>query len=103
MAREVRAVVAPAKGALVRGETVRAPTPGPGEALVRVQTCGVCHTDLHYREGGVGEDFPVLVDLYRQGRLALAAFVSETVVLDQVEAAFDRRRAGDVLRSVVVL
>ena len=34
------------------------PDPGPGEALIRVQACGVCHTDLHYREGAIGEDFP---------------------------------------------
>ena len=37
------------------------PDPGPGEALVRVQACGVCHTDLHYREGGIGDDFPYLL------------------------------------------
>jgi S-(hydroxymethyl)mycothiol dehydrogenase len=37
------------------------PDPGPGEALVRVQACGVCHTDLHYREGGIGDDFPFLL------------------------------------------
>jgi S-(hydroxymethyl)mycothiol dehydrogenase len=40
---------------------VLVPDPGPGEALVRVQACGVCHTDLHYREGGIGEDFPYLL------------------------------------------
>ena len=61
MAQEVRGVVAPVKGAPVRVETVRVPDPGPGEALVRVQACGVCHTDLHYREGGIGEDFPYLL------------------------------------------
>ena len=37
------------------------PDPGPGEALVRVQACGVCHTDLHYREGGINDDFPFLL------------------------------------------
>ncbi len=37
------------------------PDPGPGEAVVDVQACGVCHTDLHYREGGIGEDFPYLL------------------------------------------
>jgi len=40
---------------------VLVPDPGPGEALVRVQACGVCHTDLHYREGGIGDDFPYLL------------------------------------------
>ena len=39
----------------------RCPTPGPGEALVRVQACGVCHTDLHYREGAINDDFPFLL------------------------------------------
>ena len=37
------------------------PDPGPGEVTVRVQACGVCHTDLHYREGGIGDDFPYLL------------------------------------------
>ena len=42
-------------------ETIVVPDPGPGEAKVRVQACGVCHTDLHYREGGIGDDFPYLL------------------------------------------
>jgi len=41
--------------------TVSVPDPGPGEALVRVQACGVCHTDLHYREGAITSDFPFLL------------------------------------------
>jgi S-(hydroxymethyl)mycothiol dehydrogenase len=58
---EVHGVVAREKGATVSLETVLVPDPGPGEALVRVQACGVCHTDLHYREGGIGDDFPYLL------------------------------------------
>ena len=42
-------------------ETIVVPDPGPGEVTVRVQACGVCHTDLHYREGGIGDDFPYLL------------------------------------------
>ena len=61
MAHEVRGVVARGKGAPVTVETVQVPDPGPGEALVRVQACGVCHTDLHYREGGINADFPFLL------------------------------------------
>jgi S-(hydroxymethyl)mycothiol dehydrogenase len=61
MTHEVRGVVAPAKGAKVELTTVLVPDPGPGEALVRVQACGVCHTDLHYREGGIGDDYPYLL------------------------------------------
>ena len=58
---EVRGVVARAKGAPVAVETILVPDPGPGEALVRVQACGVCHTDLHYREGAINDDFPFLL------------------------------------------
>ncbi|MDQ1586785.1 MAG: S-(hydroxymethyl)mycothiol dehydrogenase [Actinomycetota bacterium] len=61
MPHEVRGVVARAKGAPVKVETVLVPDPGPGEALVQVQACGVCHTDLHYREGGINDDFPFLL------------------------------------------
>src|SRR6266540_3330645 len=61
MASEVRGVIAPGKGQPVRIETVVVPDPGPGEALVSVQACGVCHTDLHYKEGGIGDDFPYLL------------------------------------------
>ena len=61
MAHEVRGVVARAKGEPVSVETVLVPDPGPGEALVGVQACGVCHTDLHYREGGIGDDYPYLL------------------------------------------
>jgi S-(hydroxymethyl)mycothiol dehydrogenase len=61
MAHEVRGVVAKAKGAPVSVETVLVPDPGPGEALVQVQACGVCHTDLHYREGAINDEFPFLL------------------------------------------
>src|ERR1700712_4143912 len=61
MAQQVRGVVARSKGAPVSVVTVVVPDPGPGEAVVAIQACGVCHTDLHYREGGIGEDFPYLL------------------------------------------
>ena len=61
MAHEVKGVIAAAQGAPVTVTTIVVPDPGPGEALVRVQACGVCHTDLHYREGGIGQDFPYLL------------------------------------------
>jgi S-(hydroxymethyl)mycothiol dehydrogenase len=61
MAHEVRGVVAREKGAPVSVETIVVPDPGPGEALVKVQACGVCHTDLHYREGGINDEFPFLL------------------------------------------
>ena len=61
MAHEVRGVVATGAKQPVSVETIVVPDPGPGEALVRVQACGVCHTDLHYREGGISDEFPFLL------------------------------------------
>src|ERR1700746_3881574 len=61
MTHQVKGVIARAKGEPVEVTTIVVPDPGPGEALVAVQACGVCHTDLHYREGGIGEDFPYLL------------------------------------------
>ncbi|MER6936743.1 S-(hydroxymethyl)mycothiol dehydrogenase [Nocardioides sp. NPDC127514] len=58
---EVKGVVALGKGQPVELTTIRVPDPGPGEALVKVQACGVCHTDLHYREGGINDEFPFLL------------------------------------------
>ncbi len=59
--QQVRGVVARSKGAPVSIETINVPDPGPGEAVVQVQACGVCHTDLHYREGGINDEFPFLL------------------------------------------
>ena len=61
MGQEVRGVVAKEKGAPVTVETIVLPDPGPAEAVVALQACGVCHTDLHYREGGINDDFPFLL------------------------------------------
>ena len=61
MVQSVRGVIARSKGAPVEMETVLVPDPGPGEALVAIQACGVCHTDLHYREGAINDDFPFLL------------------------------------------
>src|SRR4051812_17251609 len=61
MAYEVKGVVARTKGAPVTVETIVVPDPGPGEAVVDIQACGVCHTDLHYREGGINDEFPFLL------------------------------------------
>jgi S-(hydroxymethyl)mycothiol dehydrogenase len=61
MPHEVRGVIARAKGEPVSIETIVVPDPGPGEAVVAIQACGVCHTDLHYREGGINDDFPFLL------------------------------------------
>ncbi len=59
--QQVKGVIARSKGAPVELVTINVPDPGPGEAVVRIQACGVCHTDLHYREGGIGDDYPYLL------------------------------------------
>lgn len=61
MSQQVQGVIARAKDAPVELVTVNVPDPGPGEAVVKVQACGVCHTDLHYVQGGIGDDFPYLL------------------------------------------
>ena len=61
MVHQVNGVVAETKGAPVKLVPILVPDPGPGEALIRVQACGVCHTDLHYREGAINDDFPFLL------------------------------------------
>ena len=61
MGSTVRGIVARAKGAPVTLEEIVVPDPGPGEAVVAVRACGVCHTDLHYREGGINDEFPFLL------------------------------------------
>ncbi|MFF8896767.1 S-(hydroxymethyl)mycothiol dehydrogenase [Streptomyces lydicus] len=61
MPHEVRAVVAAKRGAPVELQTILVPDPGPGEVLVSVQACGVCHTDLHYRDGAINDAFPFLL------------------------------------------
>jgi S-(hydroxymethyl)mycothiol dehydrogenase len=77
---EVRGVVARGRGEPVTTETILVPDPGPGEALVGVQACGVCHTDLHYREGAINDDFPFLLGHE-------AAGVVEAVGADVTEVA----------------
>lgn len=61
MPQIVRGVIARAKGEPVSVENIVIPDPGPGEAVVDISACGVCHTDLHYREGGINDEFPFLL------------------------------------------
>jgi S-(hydroxymethyl)mycothiol dehydrogenase len=83
MASEVRGVVSREKGEPVSIETVLVPDAGPGEAVVRVQACGVCHTDLHYREGAINDDFPFLLGHEAAG------------IVDQVGAGVSDLDPGD--------
>jgi S-(hydroxymethyl)mycothiol dehydrogenase len=61
MSQRVQGLIARSKKAPVEVTTIVVPDPGPGEAVVKIQTCGVCHTDLHYREGGINDDYPFLL------------------------------------------
>ncbi|MCW2547627.1 MAG: mycothiol-dependent formaldehyde dehydrogenase, partial [Mycobacterium sp.] len=61
MATQVKGVISRSKGAPVELTDILVPDPGPGEATVTIKACGVCHTDLHYREGGINDDFPFLL------------------------------------------
>ena len=61
MPQQVQGVISRAKDAPVELVRINVPDPGPGEAVVKVQACGVCHTDLHYVQGGIGDDYPYLL------------------------------------------
>jgi S-(hydroxymethyl)mycothiol dehydrogenase len=89
MAHQVRGVVSQSPGSPVGLAQVVVPDPGPGEVLVRVQACGVCHTDLHYREGAVGDQFPYLLGHEAAGRVeAVGEGVAEPAVGDFVVLAW---------------
>ncbi|MDQ3537930.1 MAG: alcohol dehydrogenase catalytic domain-containing protein, partial [Actinomycetota bacterium] len=61
MPRQSQGVVSRSKGEPVALEAISIPDPAAGEAVVRVQACGVCHTDLHYRDGAINDDYPFLL------------------------------------------
>ncbi|MEE6138912.1 S-(hydroxymethyl)mycothiol dehydrogenase [Mycobacterium sp. 050128] len=61
MSQTVRGVISRKKGQPVELVDIVVPDPGPGEALVDVIACGVCHTDLTYREGGINDEYPFLL------------------------------------------
>jgi len=55
MNRTMKAAVVREFGKPLVIEEVVVPRPGAGEVLVKIEACGVCHTDLHAAEG----DWPV--------------------------------------------
>ena len=61
MVSTVQGVISRSQDAPVELTTILVPDPGPGEAVVKIQACGVCHTDLHYKTGGIGQDYPYLL------------------------------------------
>ena len=88
---------------------VGVPTPDmkmPDIPLVDVFGRGGSLKSSWYGDCLPSRDFPMLVDLYQQGRLDLDAFVTEEIGIGDIETAFERmHRASDgpsVLRSVVI-
>ena len=85
MVNRVQAVVVRAKNAPLTLETIFVPDPGPGEALVDILTCGVCHTDLHYQQGGISDSYPFLLGHEATGVVsAIGPDVTNVVVGDRV-------------------
>jgi len=61
MSQTVRGVISRKKGEPVELVDIVIPDPGPGEVVVDITACGVCHTDLTYREGGINDEYPFLL------------------------------------------
>ncbi len=61
MGQTVRGVISRNRGAPVEVTDVVIPDPGPDEVVVDISACGVCHTDLTYREGGINDEYPFLL------------------------------------------
>ncbi|MDI2028262.1 S-(hydroxymethyl)mycothiol dehydrogenase [Saccharopolyspora sp. TS4A08] len=79
MPQQVRGVIARAKGAPVELVDIVVPDPGPGEVVVSVAACGVCHTDLTYREGGINDEYPFLLGHEAAGTVESVGEGVETV------------------------
>jgi S-(hydroxymethyl)mycothiol dehydrogenase len=69
MSQTVRGVISRKKGEPVELVDIVVPDPGPGEALINVIACGVCHTDLTYRDGGINDEYPFLLGHEAAGRV----------------------------------
>ncbi|MCX5042589.1 S-(hydroxymethyl)mycothiol dehydrogenase [Aldersonia sp. NBC_00410] len=83
MGQSVRGVVARGRGEAVAVQTILIPDPGPNDVIVRIQACGVCHTDLHYREGGINDEFPFLLGHEAAG------------IVEEIGTAVDSVEVGD--------
>ena len=85
MPHKVQAVVVRTMNGPLSLETILVPDPGPGEALVNILTCGVCHTDLHYQQGGISDNYPFLLGHEATGVVAaIGDDVTNVVVGDRV-------------------
>lgn len=61
MSSTVTGIIARKKGAPVEKTRIVIPEPGPNDVVVRIQACGVCHTDLAYRDGNIEDAYPFLL------------------------------------------
>ncbi|HQV20196.1 MAG TPA: alcohol dehydrogenase catalytic domain-containing protein, partial [Gordonia sp. (in: high G+C Gram-positive bacteria)] len=61
MSQTVKGVISRAKGAATEVVDVVVPDPGPNDVIVKIAACGVCHTDLAYRDGGINDEYPFLL------------------------------------------
>lgn len=79
MPQQVRGVIARSKQAPVELTDIVIPDPGPGEVVVDIAACGVCHTDLTYREGGINDEFPFLLGHEAAGTVEMVGEGVESV------------------------
>ena len=61
MTTKVKGIISRAKNEPVEKTTIVIPNPGDNDVIVRIQACGVCHTDLAYKEGSITDDYPFLL------------------------------------------
>ncbi len=94
MPQQVRGVIARSKGALVELTEIVIPDPGPGEVVVAVAACGVCHTDLTYRDGGINDEFPFLLGHEAAGTVESVGAGVESVQPGDFVVLIDRELIG---------
>lgn len=80
MPQRVRGVISRTPRAAVELTDVIIPDPGPGEVVIAVAACGVCHTDLTYRDGGINNEFPFLLGHEASGTVESVGEGVDTVV-----------------------
>jgi S-(hydroxymethyl)mycothiol dehydrogenase len=85
MPQQVQGVIARSKGAPVELVDITVPDPGPNDVVVRIQACGVCHTDMTYRDGGINDEFPFLLGHEAAG------------IVESAGAAVTHVEAGDLV------
>ncbi|MBC3186663.1 S-(hydroxymethyl)mycothiol dehydrogenase [Corynebacterium sp. zg-331] len=61
MPQTVTGIIAAAKGQPVESTRIVIPDPGERDVVVKIQACGVCHTDLAYRDGDIEDAYPFLL------------------------------------------